>query len=202
MTADNIFDANWNSSNQIANEQEPWSNNLKKGKAWLLGIDWDITEKYNLIASYGEGSEEFQILSIDPALQFNGMEGRWNTGIMETTDSRYYADPHTSLGLNGVKDINIKFNAIFNDTTEGFIQYENVSDNDNSAIRTVAGDQDIVGHPVMDYSIITLNVKHQYRPNTSFGMSYSRVNYSEQSVDQLQNSGSWDRIRAEVEVRF
>ena len=202
MTADNIFDANWDHTTQDANEQEPWANNLKKGKAWLLGIDWDITEKYNLIASYGEGSEEFQILSIDPALAFNGMEGRWNTGIMETTDSRYYADPHTSLGLNGVKDINIKFNAIFNDTTEGFIQYENVSDNDNSAIRTVAGDQDIVGHPVMDYSIITLNVKHQYRPNTSFGMSYSRVNYGEASVDQLQNSGSWDRIRAEVEVRF
>ncbi|MCK5687018.1 hypothetical protein KAJ27_22965, partial [bacterium] len=159
-------------------------------------------EKYNFVASYGEGSEEFMVLSIDPRFQFNSMEGRWNAGMMEVADTRYYADPSSALGLTGVKDLNLVFNAIFNDKTEGMIQFESVKDNDSSAVRTIAGAQNTVGHPVMDYNLFTISIKHQYRPNTYFGLSYTRLSYAEEAVNNVVNGGGWDRMRAEVGFRY
>jgi hypothetical protein len=198
LTKDNILD--YDSSKSFATNN--MHDNMDDGTAWILGINWDITEKYNLIASYGEGDEEFMPLSIDPELAFNGMEGRWNSGPMDNSDTRYIADQHGSNSLTGVKDVNVKLNAIFNDKTEGYIQYEKVKDNDSSVDRLIAGDVNVTGHPDFDYKLLKVKVKHQYRPNTSFGLSYTKLTYDNSMVDNLTNSGSWDRVRAEVEVRF
>ncbi|MBW1973896.1 MAG: hypothetical protein JRI44_13840, partial [Deltaproteobacteria bacterium] len=52
------------------------------GNAWLFGIDWDITEKINFMASYGVGDTSFQSsVALRPDHRPYNMQGAWPIGF-------------------------------------------------------------------------------------------------------------------------
>lgn len=189
-------------------------NNLDKGNAWLLGIDWDLTDDLNLIVQYGVGDEEFVPASVYKSEYLNGMSGRWNAdlaGLATFGDARL---GESTGALTGVKDLLVKFSADFNDKTSGYIKYEVVKDNDSSAARLIAGDPMVTGHAAQDYKLLTLRFKHIYKPNTILGLRYDLMKYDSDVVDSLHvtnlenfltddvNGGGWQRISADVQVKF
>jgi hypothetical protein len=189
-------------------------NNLNDGKAWLLGLDWDLTDDLNLIVQYGVGDEEFVPASIYKSEYLNGMQGRWNSAGMGLQNFADLGVGEGSGSLTGVKDLMVKFSADFNDKTSGYIKYEVVKDNDSSAARMIAGDAAVIGHLAQDYKLITLKFKHIYKPNTVLGLQYDYLQYDNDAVNDAHvtgneafatddvNMGGWQRITADVQVKF
>lgn len=202
-------------SGRAVNAAGAWNGgNLDSGKAWLLGIDWDMTDDLNLIVQYGVGDEEFIPASVYKTEYFNGMSGRWNadlSGLSTNGDARM---GEASGALTGVKDLLIKFSAEFNEKTSGFIKYEIVKDNDTSTARLVAGDPMVTGHGRQDFRLLTLRFKHIYKPNTVLGLRYDLMKYEESGVDTAHvtgvegyltddvNGGGWQRVGADIQVKF
>lgn len=190
-------------------------NNLDDGKAWLLGLDWDLTDDLNLIVQYGVGDEEFVPASIYKSEYLNGMQGRWNSGGQGLLTFNDAGVGEGTGALTGVKDLLIKFSADFNDKTSGYIKYEVCEDNDSSAARLIAGDPAVTGHLAQDYKLITLRFKHIYKPNTILGLQYDYMKYDNDNVNNAHsiganeafvtddsNWGGWQRITADVQVKF
>ncbi|PKK90246.1 MAG: hypothetical protein CVV64_11000 [Candidatus Wallbacteria bacterium HGW-Wallbacteria-1] len=186
-------------------------NNLDSGNAWILGLDWDIAEDMNLIVQYGVGDEEFIPASIFETKGLNGMYGRMNDSFV---GGPVGGDVYGTNSLTGIKDLLIKFSVNFNEKTSGFVKYEIARDNDNSAVRLIAGDPMVTGHPAMDYKMISLYFKHIYRPNTALSLGYDYLKYDNDAVNDALfsgnrafnsddvNGGGWQRISANVEISF
>jgi len=190
-------------------------NNLDDGNAWLLGLDWDLTDDLNLIVQYGVGDEEFVPASIYKSEYLNGMQGRYNSGGQGLLTFNDNGVGEGTGALTGVKDLLIKFSADFNDKTSGYIKYEVCEDNDSSAARLIAGDPSVTGHLAQDYKLFTLRFKHIYKPNTVLGLQYDYMKYDNDNVNNAHsiggneayvtddiNWGGWQRITADVQVKF
>ena len=189
-------------------------NNLDDGKAWLLGLDWDLTDDLNLIIQYGVGDEEFIPASVYKTERLNGMSGRWNNadGVLASFNDAGVGEP--TGALTGVKDLLVKLSADFNDKTSGYIKYEVVKDNDTDVERLIAGDPMVTGHRIQDFKLLTLKFKHIYKPNTILGLRYDYLKYDDDAVNDFHrtnneafitddvNAGGWQRITADVQVKF
>jgi hypothetical protein len=201
-------------------------NNLDEGSAWLVGIDWDLTDDINLIIQYGVGDEEFIPASINSANYLNGMSGY-------RPEDLFYRNSFTLVGaqlgnpfdtatqagvgtgsLTGIKDLLIKLSADFNEKTSGFIKYEAVSENDSSAERLISGDPLVTGHERQEYDLITLSFKHIYKPNTILRLQYDYLKYDSDAVNNANvignekfvtddvNGGGWSCISADISIQF
>jgi hypothetical protein len=190
-----------------------------EGTAWLLGLDWDLTDDLNLILQYGVGDEEFVPSTIDIRQRLNGMMGRFNS---QASRANYYWAPTGSL--QGVKDIFAKVSYDFNDKTSGYFSYENCKENDSSNLISVVNTDGFVYNLPLatafyikpsEYKAFGLGFKHQYRPNTAFTLDYTKMQYDQNEfvhdIDAATanvknniapNAGGWQMIKAAVEVKF
>ncbi|MBN2802882.1 MAG: S-layer homology domain-containing protein [Deltaproteobacteria bacterium] len=195
------------------NNSGTWNgNNLNHGSAWIAGINWDVNDKFNFLAHYGEGDEEFVGASIYRDYSLNGMEGRLNPDDPSLDLPGDY-DEGTNT-LTGVTDLLVKMTADFTDRTRGIFGFEACRDNDTSPQRLIAGDPLIVGHAKLDYNLISAKFEHMYSPNTSLALEWRSFWYLEDNVNNLnqdhirndpdddRNDGGWSRLMGEVKVKF
>lgn len=188
-------------------------NNLSSGQAWVLGLDWSITSDLTLLVQYGVGDEEFVPASIYESKRLNSMMGRlnspdpWNGSTFNSTEGM--------MSLTGVRDMIISLQAKLDKKTSAFVTLEASRDRDSSPERLVSGDPLVTGHPKQDFNLVTVEVKHKYKPNVLLRLQYEDFRYQDASVAQatsvgtLENTtaddsnwGDWNRVRFDVEVKF
>ncbi|PKK89337.1 MAG: hypothetical protein CVV64_14835 [Candidatus Wallbacteria bacterium HGW-Wallbacteria-1] len=188
-------------------------NNLSNGDAWVLGLNWSMTRDLSLLVQYGVGDEEFVPASIYESKRLNSMMGRinspdpWNGSTFNSTEGM--------MSLTGVRDLIVSFKAQINEKTNAYVTLEASRDRDSSAERIVSGDPAVTGHPAQDFNLITVEVKHKYTPNVLLRLQYEDFSYRDKSIADAtsignleansaddSNWGDWNRIRADVEVKF
>ncbi|MCK5683979.1 hypothetical protein KAJ27_07655, partial [bacterium] len=183
-----------------------WLNkNIGTGNAFILGTNWKISDIYHLTMMYGRGDEQFMSSSINFDYRFLGMEGRWNAlsqNLYTPNDDLY-----GSSSLQGIRDFLVKFDAKINPTTNGRIQYENVSDYDSNPNILVSGTEAVTGHKDQSYHMVTARIEHKYRKNTNISLEITNKSFTDDGINEaldtnVADSGGWTRIRSEIQVKF
>jgi hypothetical protein len=174
------------------------------GSVWMLGGNWEISKQYKLTAMYASGDELFVPSSIYYDYRFLNMGGRWNPNNANLYSP--YGDLYGTGSLQGINDFLLKFSFKINPKLDGYLQYENVSDNDSDHEILISGDPKETGHPSSDYNFITARINHHYSKNTRLALEFSSKLFSDDNIDNAagssKDSGGWSRIRTELEVKF
>ena len=114
----------------------------------------------------------------------------------------------------GVKNLIVSLSGRFNPKTDGYATIEISKDNDSSAQRLISGDPSVTGHPVQDFKLLTIGVNHSYTPNSTVRLQYEKMLYDDDDVNNANhlrdrrfntddmNWGGWQRIRADLEIKY